>query len=52
MDNIENMDFEAIHEKQSDELMELLDSRHMKELQTRLEEEACLPQPHLDKENH
>ena len=38
MDNIENMDFEAIHEKQSDELMELLDSRRMKELQTRLEE--------------
>ena len=38
MDNIENMDFEAIHEKQSDELMELLDSRHMKELQTRLED--------------
>ena len=38
MDNIENMDFEAIHEKQSDELMELLDSRHMKELHTRLED--------------
>ena len=38
MDNIENMDFEAIHEKQSDELMELLDSRHMKELQPRLED--------------
>lgn len=38
MDNIENMDFEAIHEKQSDELMKLLDSRHMKELQTRLED--------------
>lgn len=38
MDNIENMDFEAIHERQSDELMELLDSRHMKELQTRLED--------------
>lgn len=38
MDNIENMDFEAIHEKQSDELMELLDSRRMKELQTRLED--------------
>ena len=38
MDNIENVDFEAIHEKQSDELMELLDSRHMKELQTRLED--------------
>lgn len=38
MDNIENMDFEAIHEKQFDELMELLDSRHMKELQTRLED--------------
>lgn len=38
MDNIENMDFEAIHEKQSDELMELLDSRHMKGLQTRLED--------------
>lgn len=38
MDNVENMDFEAIHEKQSDELMELLDSRRMKELQTRLED--------------
>lgn len=38
MDNIENIDFEAIHEKQSDELMELLDSRRMKELQTRLED--------------
>lgn len=38
MDNIENMDFEAIHEKQSDELIELLDSRRMKELQTRLED--------------
>lgn len=38
MDNIENMDFEAIHEKQSDELMELLNSRRMKELQTRLED--------------
>ena len=38
MDNIENMDFEAIHEKQSDELMELLDSRRMKELQGRLED--------------
>ena len=38
MDNIENMDFEAIHEKQSDELMELLDSRRKKELQTRLED--------------
>ena len=38
MDDIENMDFEAIHEKQSDELMELLDSRRMKELQTRLED--------------
>lgn len=38
MDDIENMDFEAIHEKQSDELMELLDSRRMKELQVRLED--------------
>lgn len=38
MDNIKNMDFEAIHEKQSDELMELLDSRRMKELQVRLED--------------
>ena len=38
MDNTENMDFDAIHEKQSDELMELLDSRRMKELQTRLED--------------
>ncbi len=38
MENVENMDFEALHEKQSDELMELLDSRHMKELQLRLED--------------
>ena len=38
MENIENMDFEALHEKQSDELMELLDSRRMKELQARLED--------------
>lgn len=38
MENVENMDFEALREKQSDELMELLDSRHMKELQLRLED--------------
>ncbi len=38
MENIENMDFEAMHEKQSDELMELLDSKRMKELQVRLED--------------
>ena len=38
MENLENMDFEAMHEKQFDELFELLDSRCMKELQNRLED--------------
>ena len=38
MENIENLDFEAMHEKQFDELMELLDSRRMKELQLMLED--------------
>jgi len=32
------MDFEAIHEKRTDELTELLDSRDMKQLQRRMEE--------------
>lgn len=34
----EPMDFEAIHEKRSDELTELLDRRDMKQLQRRMEE--------------
>lgn len=38
MDNMENMDFEAIRDKQADELMQLLDERRMKELQLRLED--------------
>ena len=31
MDNMENMDFEAMRDKQADELMQLLDERRMKE---------------------
>jgi len=46
MENTENneftenleYDFEAMHDKQSDELMELLDSRRMKQLQLKLED--------------
>lgn len=38
MENREVMDFEAIHEKRSDELTELLDRRDMKQLQRRMEE--------------
>lgn len=38
MENIENMDYEAILDKQSDELFELLDSRKMQELKLRLED--------------
>ncbi len=40
MDNMEKqgMDFEAMHEKRSDELTELLDNRDMKHLQKRMEE--------------
>ena len=38
MDNMENMDFEAMRNKQADELMQLLDERRMKELQLRLED--------------
>lgn len=38
MENKEHMDFEAIHEKRSDELTELLDRRDMKQLQRRMEE--------------
>ena len=38
MENMENMDFEAIHDRQSDELMELLNEHRMKELQHRLED--------------
>ena len=38
MENMENMDFEAMLDKQADELMQLLDERRMKELQLRLED--------------
>ena len=38
MENMENMDFEAMHDRQFDELMELLDAHRMKELQLRLED--------------
>lgn len=38
MENMENMDFEAMHDRQFDELMELLDAYRMKELQLRLED--------------
>ena len=38
MDKMENMDFEAMRDKQADELMQLLDERRMKELQLRLED--------------
>ena len=38
MDNMEKMDFEAMRDKQADELMQLLDERRMKELQLRLED--------------
>ena len=38
MDNMENMDFEAMRDKQADKLMQLLDERRMKELQLRLED--------------
>ncbi len=37
-EKIELMDYEAIQEKRSDELMELLDKRDMKQLQRRMEE--------------
>lgn len=35
---LETMDYEAIHEKRSDELTELLDARNMKQLKQRMEE--------------
>ena len=38
MENIENMDFEAMHERQFDELYELLESKRMRELKGILEE--------------
>jgi len=38
MENMENMDFEAIHERQFDELFELLSNRRMKELKSILED--------------
>ncbi len=38
MENMKNMDFEAMRDKQADELMQLLDDKRMKELQLRLED--------------
>lgn len=38
MENMENMDFEAMRDKQADELMQMLDERRMKQLQLRLED--------------
>lgn len=38
MENMENMDFEAMRDKQADELMRMLDERRMKQLQLRLED--------------
>lgn len=38
MEDMENMDFEAMHDRQFGELMELLDAHRMKELQLRLED--------------
>ena len=37
-ENLETLDYESIQEKRSDELMELLDSRNVKELQRRMED--------------
>ena len=37
-ENLEALDYESIQEKRSDELMELLDSRNVKELQRRMED--------------
>ncbi len=38
MENMDNMDFEAMHEKQFDELFELLENRKMREIKAVLEE--------------
>ena len=38
MENMDNMDFETIHDRQFDELFELLENRRMKELRSILEE--------------
>lgn len=38
MENIENMDFDTMLDKQFDELNELLENRHMRELKLRLED--------------
>ena len=38
MENIENMDFEAMHEKQFDELFELVENRRMREIKSIIEE--------------
>ena len=37
-ENMSVMDFDAIQEKRTDELMQLLDNRDMKQLQRRMEE--------------
>jgi len=38
INELKELDYEALHDKHSDELMELLDSKKMKELQKRMEE--------------
>ncbi len=38
LENLETMDYEALQEKHSDELMELLDQHNMKELKLRMED--------------
>lgn len=37
LENMEELDFEALHERQSDELRELLEAKQMKQLRARLE---------------
>ena len=37
-EKLETMDYEAIHEKRTDELTELLNKRDMKQLKQRMEE--------------
>ena len=38
LDNLETMDYDALQEKHSDELLELLDQKNMKELKLRMED--------------
>ena len=38
LENLKDMDYEVLQEKRSDELMELLDQKNMKELKARMED--------------